>query len=106
MTTPLTSTTLPTFDAELLSAIGLLKRWLRKIVPTQTPAAGEREQSIESARLSNALGGGAAVLRDRGHTGLVVERSAVRADERRHHRPGSLRRGCGCYRPGPSARLV
>src|SRR5690242_6699119 len=106
MTTPLTSTTLPT----LYSAIGLLKRRLRKVAPTQRPAAGEREESIEGARLPNALREGAAILRDRGHPGLVVERSAERTDERRHHRSAVYGRGAVLqaqrYRLGPLRRLV
>jgi hypothetical protein len=78
MTTPLTSTILPTF----WSAIGLLKkRGFCERVPARTPAAGERPESIEGAWLSNALRDGPPVLLDRGHPGLVVERSAVRGDE-------------------------
>ena len=77
MTTPLTSTILPTFR--------LLSHW----TPEEADCArgrprrrcGGRATGVYRRRvaLGTPLREGAAVLRDRGHPGLVIERSAVRA---------------------------
>jgi hypothetical protein len=54
--------------------------------PAPAPGArGERPQSIEGRRLPNAARKRTMLLDQRGHTGLVIERSAVRADERVDH---------------------
>ncbi len=73
--------------ADVLSlAIGLLKRGLHEEMPrlARTPA-GKRPESTEARSRTHVPRQGAAVLHERGHTGLVVVRSAVRGDERRDH---------------------
>jgi len=52
---------------------------------THAATADERPESIEGPRLLNAARKRTMLLHQRGHTGLVIERSAVRADERGDH---------------------
>ena len=70
----------------LRSAIGLLKRRLHERMPAPRAQRRASDRSLSKARdARERRSAGPALLRHRGHTGLVVERSAVRRDERGHH---------------------
>src|SRR6266540_3390215 len=80
MTTPLTSISLPTFGALLVSAIRFLERRAGQPAPS-TEAPASVQESTEGAGSAihprEVLGS----LHERRHTGVVVELSDVRRDE-------------------------
>ena len=86
ITTPLISMILPTFCWPFFwSGMCLLERWVWFAAYAAIQPAAERPQCTEAEPSPLQGTKRTPVLSDRGHTGLVIEASDVRADERSKH---------------------
>src|SRR5512133_3501931 len=101
MTTPLISTTLPTFWFWPLfwSGMCLLERRFGCGGQASAGPPARDSESSEAIPLPNGPGVLLSVLCHRGHPGRVIEASDVRGDERREHRSNSIRRRACRYGP-------